>query len=281
MSQSAGRIVNRFLCSPSIVVSILALTATPALAAGKQAQERAARKACLSGDYTKGVDILSELFVDTKDPTYLFNQGRCFEQNRRYEDAVARFEEYLRTAEGKLDAADRAAAEKHIADCKDRLPDQSSKSLASAPQPFVPPLPTPAASPEPTPPPEQSTSIVAQPEPQPAATNSGSGLRVAGIVTASVGVAAVVAGVLLNLKVNSMLNDMETTVGGYSAAKNSDRKTYEALAWTGYGVGAACVVTGAILYGFGLRASRRSSTGVALLPAIGPGQAGALLTGAF
>ena len=70
--------------------------------------------ACLSGDYTKGVAILSELFVDTKDPTYLFNQGRCFEQNRRYEDAVARFEEYLRIAEGKLDAADRAAAEKHI-----------------------------------------------------------------------------------------------------------------------------------------------------------------------
>jgi hypothetical protein len=32
--------------------------------------------ACLSGDYTKGVAILSELFVDTKDPTYLFNQGR-------------------------------------------------------------------------------------------------------------------------------------------------------------------------------------------------------------
>ena len=46
--------------------------------------------ACLSGDYTKGVAILSELFVDTKDPTYLFNQGRCFEQNRRYDDAIAR-----------------------------------------------------------------------------------------------------------------------------------------------------------------------------------------------
>lgn len=277
MSQSAGRIVNRFLCSPSIVVSILALTATPALAAGKQAQERAARRACLSGEYTKGVDILSELFVDTKDPTYLFNQGRCFEQNRRYEDAVARFEEYLRTAEGKLDAADRAAAEKHIADCKDRLPDQSSKSQASAPQPFVPPLPTPAASP---PPPEPSTSIVAPPAPRPAPTNSGSGLRVAGIVTASVGVAAAVAGVLLNLKVNSVVKDMDTTVGDYES-RNSDRKNYQTMAWIGYGAGAACVVTGAILYGFGLRAGRSSSTSVALLPALGPGQAGALLTGGF
>jgi hypothetical protein len=283
MSQSAGRILNRSLYSAAIVVSLLALVVTPALAAGKkaqgrQAQERAARKACLNGDYTKGVAILSELFVDTKDPTYLFNQGRCFEQNHRYEDALSRFEEYLRAAQGKLDAADQAAAEKHIADCRDRLPpDQSSKAQASAPQPFVPPPPTYAAPPEPTST-SASTSIAAHPEAQP--THSGAGLRVAGIVTASVGVAAAVAGVLLNLKVNSMVKDMDTTVGDYES-RNSDRKNYQTMAWIGYGAGAACVVTGAILYGFGLRTGGNSSTSVALLPALGPGQAGALLTGGF
>jgi hypothetical protein len=90
----------------------------------------------------------------------------------------------------------------------------------------------------------------------------------------------VVTGVLLNLKVNSMINDMETTVGNYEA-RNSDRKTYENMAWVGYGVGTACVVTGAVLYGLGLRARGSSSTNVALLPAVGPGQAGALLTGGF
>jgi hypothetical protein len=261
----------------------MALATTPALAANKQAQERAARKACLGGDYNKGVNILADLFVDTKDSTYIFNQGRCFEQNHRYEDAISRFEEYLRVPEGKLDPADRAAAEKHVADCKDRLPpDQSSKSQASAPQPFVPPPPppTPAAPPEPPSTPESSTSIAAQPEPQPAPTHGGSGLRVAGIVTASVGVAAAAAGVLLNLKANSMSNDMATTVGNYEA-RNSSRKNYETMAWIGYGAGAACVVTGAIMYGFGLKAGRSSSTSVALLPAIGPGQAGALLTGGF
>ena len=37
----------------------LILLATPfAHAAGKEAKERAARKACLSGDYAKGVEIL-------------------------------------------------------------------------------------------------------------------------------------------------------------------------------------------------------------------------------
>jgi len=218
--------------------------------------------------------------VDTKDPTYLFNQGRCFEQNHRYEDALSRFEEYLRAAQGTLDAADQAAAEKHIADCKDRLPpDQLNKAQAAAPQPFVPPPPppTPATPPEPTSPTEPSRSIATQHE---APTHSGAGLRVAGIVTASVGVAAAVAGVLLNLKVNSTVKSMDTTVGNYES-RNSDRKNYQTMAWVGYGAGAACVVTGAILYGFGLRDGGDSSTNVALLPAIGHGQAGALLTGGF
>ena len=283
MSQPARRITNSILCIPLVAFVLEALPTTPALAANKQAQERAARKACLGGDYNKGVNMLADLFVDTKDPTYIFNQGRCFEQNHRYEDAISRFEEYLRVPEGKLDAADRAAAEKHVADCKDRLPpDQSSRSQAAAPQPFVPPTPppSPATTPEPPSTPESSTSIGAQSEPQTASTHSGTGLRVAGIVTASVGVAAAVAGVLLNLKANNIANSMGTTVGNYEA-RNSDRKNYQTMAWIGYGAGAACVITGAILYGVGHRTGGDSSTSVALLPALGPGQAGALLTGGF
>jgi len=285
MSQSARRIIYCYLGRAAIVISFLTSMVTPALAVGKKPsgrklQERAARMACLSGDYTKGVAILSELFVDTKNPTYVFNQGRCFEQNHRYEDALSRFEEYLRVAQGKLDAADQEAAEKHIADCRKRLPDQSSKDQASSPQPLAPPPYVPTAPSEPTSTPESSTSTAAQPKPQPTPTHSGSRLLVAGIVTASVGVAATVAGVLLNLKVNGMVKDMDTTLGDYES-RNSDRKTYQTLAWMAYGVGAAAVVTGAILYGVGLRAGRNRSTSVALLPAIGPGQAGALLTGGF
>lgn len=265
----------------SVVFVLAALTTRPASAANRQAEERIARKACLGGDYNKGVQILADLFVDTKDPTYIFNQGRCFEQNHRYEDAISRFDEYLRVSGEKLDATDRAAAEKHIADCKDRLPPaESGKFQTSAPQPFVPPPPTPATLPEPPSSTESSRSIAAQPGPQRVSTPGGSGLRVAGIVTASVGAAAAVAGVLLNLKANDIASSMGTTVGNYDA-RNSDRKTYETMAWIGYGVGAACVVTGAILYGVGRKTGGDSTTSVALLPAIGPGQAGALLTGGF
>ena len=46
----------------------------------RERQERAAKTACLSGDYAKGVAILADLYVQTNLPNYLFNQARCFMQ---------------------------------------------------------------------------------------------------------------------------------------------------------------------------------------------------------
>ena len=112
------------LAPPVLLCAVLALpwalAASPAQAASRQTPEKTARKACLSGDYEKGVAILSDLFVETQDPTWIFNQARCFEQNRRYEDAIARFQEYLRAAPS-LSAADKELTEKHIADCREIL----------------------------------------------------------------------------------------------------------------------------------------------------------------
>jgi len=281
MSSCSSRIVNPLLFGSVAALIPLLFIATPAFGAGRQAEEKAARKACLNGDYTKGVAILSDLFVETKEPTYLFNQGRCFEQNLRYREAIARFEEYLRMGETmKLDSADRAAAEKHIADCKARLPEDPDKTQALAPPQVVqtPPLP---ANPEPAPKPEPTVQTIAQPSTQPEAPKGRSGLLTAGIVTGAVGVVGVIGGVILNLKANSMVNDMETKLGSYSTANVNDQKTYQTLAWVGYGVGAACLVAGSVLIGFGARSGTSSSTAVALVPAVGPGQVGAMLAGGF
>jgi hypothetical protein len=102
------------------VTSLLFLLPHQGLAAGRDSKERAAKKACLKGDPEKGVGILTDLFVDTGELTYIFNQGRCFEQNRRYEDAIGRFREYLIKGD-KLNAEDKAEAEKHIAACQSYL----------------------------------------------------------------------------------------------------------------------------------------------------------------
>lgn len=241
----------------------------------KEAQGNAARAACLDGDFAEGVAILSQLFVQTKDPTYIFNQGRCFEQNRRYEDALARFQEYLRAGRSKLDASDKAEAEQHIADCKEMLAQQHGTAPPpTVIQPIVTSPPPAASKPEP-----ESAPIVTRPAREPSSGSGGASLRIGGIVTASFGLAAVGAGVLSNLKANSTVNDMYSTPDGYT--KESNRKTYATLAWVGYGVGAACIVTGAILYGVGLKAKSSHPGSIAFIPVVGPDQAGAMLTGAF
>ena len=124
MSQNRGHVPRILILHAALAVAPLFLASGPAFAASRSVQERAARKACLNGDYAKGVSILSDLYIDSKDHTYIFNQGRCLEQNRRYADAAAKFEEYLTVAEGKLSAEDKTAAEKHLAFCKEKLAEE-------------------------------------------------------------------------------------------------------------------------------------------------------------
>lgn len=291
MNRRRRCVIHRPLIRPLIFVlvgSLSALASSEAAskqatdkAASRQAQEKAARKACLAGDYSQGVDLLADLFVETKDANYVFNQGRCFEQNRRYEDAIARFQEYLRAAGPRVHPEEKEAAEQHIKSCKDLLAqERESVAAQTVPQPLVPPVSPPASAPA-----EQPPAHVAQPASPTASLSTGRGLRIGGIVVASAGGAALLGGVLLNLQANSLIKDMEGRTDGYSAGKKSDSETYRALSWVGYGVGAACVVTGAVLYGIGLRARSKSasvsSADVALVPTAGMGQVGASVIGAF
>lgn len=274
MMHGVGLLLRTF----AVGLASLILTSAPAFASGKATQERAARKACLDGDYAKGVGILSNLFLDTKDPTHVFNQGRCFEQNRHFDEAIARFQEYLRLGQGKLKPADSASAEQHIADCRAMLAqERGAAPVPAEPQMFVPPpapLPPPAANPQ------MVSPLMARTTAERAPSSDGSGLRVAGVVTASVGLAAIVGGIVFNTMANNAIADMESAEK-YTSGKDSDNKTYKALAVVGYGLGAACVVTGAVLYGIGLKAKANSPSNVALVPAVGVGQVGAVLTGAF
>ena len=249
----------------------------PALAGGREARERMARKACLEGDYAKGVSVLSDLFLDTNDPTYIYNQGRCFEQNGRFSDAILRFQEYLRVGGPKLHRSDKADADKHIADCQGQLAQRTSE-----PEPIIPATksvaPVFAAQAQAAVPPP-SAAMITQP-PMPPAKRNGSVLRVAGLATAGVGAAGVITGAIFNLKANSIADGYGTR-GSYTQSRENERSTYETVGWAGYGVGSACVVAGSILYLWGRSAGNEASANVALVPSVGPGSAGALLSGAF
>jgi hypothetical protein len=245
----------------------------PASAANRQAKERAAKKACLAGDPAKGVEILAELYVDSNDLTYIFNQGRCFEQNRKYEDAIGRFREYLVKGE-KLTAEEKAVAQKRIEACESYLP----KSEPPSPPPPVVSTPVVQAPPAQAPISPEVAAVAQQP--QPLDGNAGSGLRIAGITVASVGAAALITGVVLNLKVNSMSSDLQKP-DNFNRDTDSSRKDYKTLGWVSYGVGAACVAGGSLLYFLGRRSGRNPVPSVALVPNVAPDMAGAVLTGAF
>jgi hypothetical protein len=99
------------------------------------------------------------------------------------------------------------------------------------------------------------------------------------LVTAAVGGAALVAGLLLNLKVNSMSEELEQR-NKYSEARDSSRKTYKTMSVISYGVGAACVATGAVLYLLG-SSSQGDSPAVAFAPALATGHFGVAMEGRF
>jgi hypothetical protein len=110
------------------------------------------------------------------------------------------------------------------------------------------------------------TEVSATPAPPPSDGSQGKGLRVAGIVCAVVGLAAVGTGIGLSLKTQDMSSEAQKSGGG-TKAQEDQRKTLQTWGWVSYGVGAACVATGATLYYLGLRANRDVSHSVAVLPA--------------
>ena len=243
-----------------------------AYAANREAQERAAKRACLTGDPGKGVALLVDLYLDTNDPNWIFNQGRCFEQNNRCEEAIARFREYLRKAKD-AGAMARADAEKHIADCQALLGRNeagSEKSAAAQPtapavNPTVPAPPVaPLAAPE---------AAVAAPIGSRNLEQPGSGLRTAGIVTVSIGAAALIAGTVLNIKYNNTIDDLQSH---YNPSTDSSNQTTKTMVLVGYGAGAACVAGGALLYLLGWKAGTAT-----VAPTAVAGNPGAILVGAF
>jgi hypothetical protein len=109
---------------------------------------------------------------------------------------------------------------------------------------------------------------------QPEAPAKSSGRITAAWILGGVGVAALVTGGVCSLMAASKFSDVAKK---YDPGKESDGKTFATVQWVGYGVGAAAVTTAVIL-----AVTRPSSSGsVAFAPAVGPGQAGAVLGGRF
>jgi hypothetical protein len=241
------------------VVAALALLAVSATARAQQdPRELEAKKACLANRPDRGIEVLAELYAETNDPTYIYNQGRCYQQNGRGADALIRFREYLRKAPG-LPAAERADVERVIKE----LEDQQRQAQAEAAAVAAPPASAPAAEAPPT-------------------TGGGDrrALRIAGIVVASFGVAAIATGAYMGYRTQQLSTEVSDDAKqmAFSQSKYDDGQRAEVLQWVGYGVGGVALVTGGLLYLVGTgRFSGGEARPVALAPSVGPGGGGAVL----
>lgn len=264
----------------TLVVLLGLVSSAEAKNESRSAREKAAKKACAMGDYQKGEDILTDLLVETNDAMFIYNQARCYEQNNLWDRAIARFHEYLRKAH-RLTDAERAETEQHIAECETAKA-RATTPATTSPPPIEPPMKTEAAAPVMTPRPEP-TPLVDSAPPVPAADESpegetaGRGLRIAGVVTGVTGLAVIGAGVGFALKTQSISSNEDKN--GATKSQEDERKRYEKWGWVCYGVGAAALATGVILYLVGWPSHGPSK--VALLPSIGSTGAGLSLEGSF
>ena len=277
------------------------LAGAPARAQAADPRETQSRSECLAGRFQAGVDLLAQMFAETGDVNYIYNQGRCYEQNGKFSEAILRFREFLRKAKD-LSAEERAEVNGHIAECKAMKTEQDSPAMPATAVPVTPPppaTPPPAAPSGEAQPAPSAASTVAPPATATAPTLAGvvetapgrpytdrvgASLRTAGIVIGSVGAAALITGVIFSIETHSLSNDVTSDAAQRSFSRTTyDRgQLFEDLQWVGYGVGAAALAGGVVLYYLGYRTAQSSaSDSVSLLPVILPGGTGAVVQGSF
>ena len=259
--------VGRFLV---FGFALATLGTSSALGQVQDPREILARRDCLTGKYESGVALLAQLFAETGNRNFVYNQARCYEQNARAEDAINRFREYLRVAKG-ISAEDKADVERHIAECRVLQAEQERKV---APPPVPEPIPVGVNA-------SVDREVLVPPLIQ---DTKGTGLRISGTVMGGVGLAALATGGIFSLLVKSTQDQVQADAGKktYSPSLDSRGRSYETLQWVSYGVGAGLVVLGGVFYILGRRAGTRTeSPSIALVPGIANGKGSLALQGRF
>jgi len=263
VSAKGERTPSRARNYSKLAVIVTALLASRAAGAEERdPRESEAKRACLGGKPDRGIELLAALFAETNDPTYIYNQGRCFEQNGKANEALTRFREYLRKSPN-LGPEDRAQVQAHITEMERQA--TPARAVVGAP-------PVVAA-----PPATATTSSENDAE------GTSRDLRVAAIVAASVGVVLVASGIYFGARTGSLSDEVtaDARKGLFSQSKYDEGQRDQLLQWVGYGVGAAAVVSGGVLYLLGAKRASTEAHTVSAMPTLGPGGAGASLRVTF
>jgi tetratricopeptide (TPR) repeat protein len=275
------------------------VVAMPARAADDPATAQArqhylkAQKAYDLGRWDEAIAEYEEAYSLRSDPTFLYNMAQAYRRKGDAQRALDLFKNYLVKAPY---SPQRADIEERIRSLKKQLeqeqtakkPGESGTNGAAATAPAAPlpvapaasPMPPAAATPvipvaAPTAPLALAPSSTVPVEPQtvpsaiaaataaPVAENRS--LRLTGLVLGGVGLVAVVGGAVMGLQAKSLSDQLTSDakkqpVGAFDKSKYDSGKTAETLQWVGYGVGAAALIGGSILYWLGMPKGAEQTT---------------------
>jgi len=257
-----------------------------------KARYEAAEKLLKAGLYDDAIREYQAAYDLAALPGFLFNLAQAHRLKGDARAATDYYQRYL-TADPKGKAADQArgwinqlapevrAIEAREAAEKKRLADEEAARLQrekdeadrlarekAAKQPKASPEPSPSPEPE-----EPETPVdTSQP-------SRGRGLRIAGLVTAGVGVLCIGGGVLFGLQAKSASDELSEDGATFSQSKLDDGEAAERNMFILYGVGGAAVIGGTVMYFMGRSRGRESK--LTMAPVVGPRRAGVALSGSF
>jgi hypothetical protein len=270
---SVMRPLLRMLCVVVGTFVALLLCARPGAAEPRRKQVEVhynqGMKQYTLGHFSEAIEEFEKAYDLKPEPIFLYNIAQSHRQNKNAERAIFFYRRYL---EADPRSANRAEVEKRMKELQASLAEEKERAAAPAPQP-PPVAPAPPAPVAATPAPVQPPPPVIPPEP--VSTNPGRGLRIAGIVVGSVGLAGIGTGIIFGVHSNSLHN--EARQGTYDKNKDDSSKTFKTLEWISVGVGGAGVATGIILYIVG--ATGGPSQTVSLAPLLAPGVTGIARSG--
>jgi tetratricopeptide (TPR) repeat protein len=261
----------------SVTIVLVAALGWPALAhAGDRAAARAAFQRATQhfdlSEYAQALDDFKEAYRNFEDPSLLFNIAQCYRQLGNDEMAVKFYRTFLLKVPN---ARNREDVERLIAQLNRAIEDEKQRKSMPPQTPMAPnpPLPegqakTPASVP----------SGVVHADSDRAARKK----VIAGAATAGFGVAALAVGAaclgLARATANSLSAD-DLAGREYDPGKAQLGATYQTVGGVFVGVGAAAVVAGGVVALIGVR--ERRAHNLALVPALSPRVAGAVLQGTF
>jgi tetratricopeptide (TPR) repeat protein len=312
---SSSPLIHRVLAAMlAVTVPATAVLAPPAAAAARGGDKKKQAKAYVDaglaaqegGDFDAAVDFYQKAYALVPHPTLFFNIAQAYrlgqkpvealDYYRRFLDVeskgdqakiAAGFVKELEPVVAKLEADKKAADEAAAEAERQRLAAEEKRKAdeaAALDKGKKPPPPDDDDDDDDDGdrigPPDDDDDDDATPPP------SGGGMggkRIAGLTLGGLGLVGIGAGVIFGLKAKGISDDLSEPGATFDPQKVDDGEAANRNMFIGYGVGAALLVTGVVLYVMGGKSNAESSTAVSLTPTVAPdgSAAGLVLAGGF